>query len=121
MPNHTTTAPPALNTTVRGPWNSKYTVSIQTLAVNLGQTARILDEDENLDLIAAIDAAVDAFEVKDVINDGSIRGFWAWVWSGLSLGSQRQVAKRAEMLLEADRSGSHGSRTDLFEQFDGQR
>ena len=118
--NHTTTRPPRLGSVVRGPWASKYAVSEHTLAVNLASAASILDENDRT-VVQAVDEAVDLFENEDVVNDGSIRGFWAWVWSGLDLGTQRDVAKRAEALLEAHRAGGYGSKADLFEMFDGQR
>lgn len=123
MTHHTTTPAnytPALGTTVRGPWNSMYEVSERTLAVNLASTAAIFDENDVV-VVTAVDDAVDAFEDEDIINDGSIRGFWAWVWSGLDRGTQRQVAKLAEALLEAHRGGTYGAPTDIFEMFDGQR
>jgi len=122
MTYHTTTPAnytPVLGSVVPGPWNSKYAVSEHTLAVNLASTAAIEDDDHTV--VRAIDDAVAVFEDDDLINDGSIRGFWAWVWSGLDRGTQRDVAKRAEALLEAHRAGGYGSKADLFEMFDGQR
>lgn len=121
MTNYTTTTkPPSINSTVRGgPWNSWYEVTAQTVAVNLAQLADFSNEIAPPQV--AVERAIDTWESEDVIRDGSIRGFWAWVWSGLDLGTQRDISHLAEDLLRRHQAAPFGSKDDLHEMFDGQR
>lgn len=110
-----------LPTVLTGPWSSVYAVTVETVAVNLAQS--YITDDDGYDAPAqeVIERGVDAWESDEVINDGSIRGFWAGVWARLTVGEQAVIARRAEELIEIDRKVSFGSPESLYERFDGQR
>jgi len=96
---------PSITTeTINGPWNSRYVVGYQTLAVNVAHRAAhdLTTADQGFDTLAKYE------------RDGSINGFWGVQLRRLNILQRRAVVARAQFMLDSEN-------IDLWELFDGQK